>query len=193
MNPETESTGAVPEAGPEAGPGPDPGGAAPPMQAWTRLHPLSPLIRFSRAVVVLLVVTLPRTLFTNEVSGLWIEAVVVVLGVVAAVVYWWTTRWRVYGGELQIETGLLRRQSIRVPLARTQAIDVVAPLLARMSGLAEVASRSPVAGRGTADWPTCPETKPGRCVPGCSRWPTAEATTSRWRPSVGCWRSTTDG
>jgi len=49
---------------------------------------------------------------------------------------------------LQIETGFIRRQSLRIPLARIQAVDVISPLLGRFLGLAEV--RVVSAGRGAA-------------------------------------------
>ena len=58
--------------------------------------------------------------------------------VAAAVVSWLVTRWRVVGEELQIDTGLVYRQSLRFPLRRVQAVDIVAPLTARILGLAEV-------------------------------------------------------
>ena len=67
------------------------------------------------------------------------------------IVSWLVTRWRVHGGDLQITTGLVRRQSIRVPLSRIQAIDVISPVVARVLGLAEV--RVVVAGRGTGSHP----------------------------------------
>jgi len=54
------------------------------------------------------------------------------------VVSWLVTRWRVVGDELQIDTGLVYRQSLRFPLRRVQAVDIVAPLTARVLGLAEV-------------------------------------------------------
>jgi putative membrane protein len=57
------------------------------------------------------------------------------------------TRWRIDGSDLRIETGLIRRQSFRIPLSRIQAVDIVAPLLGRLLGLAEVRVIS--AGRGT--------------------------------------------
>lgn len=119
----------------------------PAMAGWTRLHPLSPLVRFGRAVGVLLIVVAPRLLRGEDRTGSWIEAAVVGLGVVGGVVFWLVTRWRVHDGELQIETGFIRRQSIRVPLRRIQAIDVVAPLMGRLLGMAEV--RVEVAGRGS--------------------------------------------
>jgi len=117
------------------------------MAGWARLHPLSPLVRFGRAVAVLLVAGVPRLLWSGDRTGGWIEAAVLGLGVVGGVVFWLVTRWRVHDGELQIETGLIRRQSIRVPLRRVQAVDVVAPLMGRLLGMAEV--RVEVAGRGS--------------------------------------------
>ena len=69
-----------------------------------------------------------------------------VLGGIGGVISWLVTRWRIAGGNLQIETGFIRRQSLRIPLARIQAVDVIAPLSGRFLGLAEV--RVVSAGRG---------------------------------------------
>ena len=113
---------------------------------WKRLHPLSPVVRAGSAVAVLV-------LFSTQFDAgrrhgfPWESFVLLGLGIVAGIVSWLVTRWRVHGGDLQITTGLIRRQSIRVPLARIQAIDVIAPVIARVLGLAEV--RVVVAGRGT--------------------------------------------
>ncbi|HYL71491.1 MAG TPA: PH domain-containing protein [Candidatus Dormibacteraeota bacterium] len=121
---------------------------------WRRLHPLSPVVRFGRLVVGLLVVAVPtleasrggdprsHSLTTSVI--VWVS----LLGVsmIAGVISWLVTRWRIGDGDLQIETGLIRRQSIRIPLARIQAVDIVAPLLGRVLGLAEV--RVVSAGRG---------------------------------------------
>jgi putative membrane protein len=128
------------------GPHPTPRLADVPAE-WTRLHPLSPVITFGRTVGVVLVLVVPRLATSSgDVVGLSVEAGILLLGVVAGFVSWLVTRWRVAGSELQIETGLLRRQSIRLPLARVQAIDLDRPLLARAFGLAEV--RVQVAGSG---------------------------------------------
>ena len=43
-----------------------------------------------------------------------------------------------HGGELQIDTGLIRRQQVRVPLTRIQGVDLVRPLLARLLGASEL-------------------------------------------------------
>lgn len=118
---------------------------------WARLHPLSPLLRGSRAVMGLAVVLGSRSLAggtsQNHGLGLWIDAAVIPLVILGGLVSWLVTRWRVHGAELQIDTGLFRRQSVRVPLSRVQTIDVVRPLLARALGLSEL--RVEVAGRGT--------------------------------------------
>ncbi|MBV8479143.1 MAG: PH domain-containing protein, partial [Actinobacteria bacterium] len=51
------------------------------------------------------------------------------------------TRWRVDGDDLRIETGVLRRRSLRFPLTQLQAIDIVRPGLARLFRVAELRLR----------------------------------------------------
>jgi putative membrane protein len=114
---------------------------------WSRLHPLSPVVRAGSAVAVLVLFSTQFDAGKRRSSFPWESLLLLGLGIVAGVVSWLVTRWRVHGGDLQIETGLIRRQSIRVPLSRIQAIDVISPVLARVLGLAEV--RVVVAGRGT--------------------------------------------
>lgn len=133
---------------PPTGPAPTPAELADVPAQWTRLHPLSPLITFARTLGVVLVIIVPRLATrSGDLVGLGVEAGILLLGVVAGFISWLVTRWRVSGNELQIETGLLRRQSIRLPLARVQAIDIDRPLLARVFGLAEL--RLQVAGSGS--------------------------------------------
>ena len=115
---------------------------------WARLHALSPLLRSARAVAALATVLGTRQIAPGSHQSAWVDLVILALAIVAGVVSWLVTRWRIHGSELQIETGLIRRQSVRVPLRRIQAVDVVRPLLARMLGLAEV--RLVVAGQGTS-------------------------------------------
>jgi putative membrane protein len=114
---------------------------------WARLHPLSPVVRSARLLVALAIVVAPRQLTPGRHPSSLVDGVVFGVALVAGIVYWLVTRWRIHGGELQIETGLLRRQSIRVPLTRLQAVDVVRPLAGRVLGLAEI--RVVVAGHGT--------------------------------------------
>jgi len=69
--------------------------------------------------------------------------------VVFGVVNWLVTRWKIEGDTLRIESGLIRRDSKRLPLGRIQAVDVVRPLLARMLGLSELRIR--LAGSSSSD------------------------------------------
>ena len=117
---------------------------------WHRLHPLSPLVRSGRAAVgVLAIVGISASgQFGYDGSHLYDWGLAVV-AVVAAVVNWLVTRWKLDGATLRIETGLLRRDSRQLPVARIQAVDVVRPFLARALGLAELRVR--LAGSSHAD------------------------------------------
>ena len=70
--------------------------------------------------------------------------------VVLGFVSWLVTRWRVEDDDLRIETGLIRRQSLRFPLSQVQAIDIVRPGLARLFGVAELRLRMAGTTGGTA-------------------------------------------
>ena len=133
-------------AGPPARQGPLPSYPGRPPQnvaAWHRLHPLSPLVRSGRhltSFVILFAVLIfvnARQAGSDFISDLVVVAVVLVAGVIS----WAVTRWRVDGGVLLIDTGLIRRQSRRFPLSQVQAIDVVQTGLARVFGLAEIRLR----------------------------------------------------
>ena len=127
--------------------------SAPGDTGWHRLHPLSPLVRFGRLLLAVAVVSVPSLEGARAGRGgfdLRVPAViwgtVLALGTAGAVLTWVVTRWRIDGADLRIDTGVIRRQSFRIPLARIQAVDIVAPLAARLFGLAEV--RVVSAGRG---------------------------------------------
>jgi putative membrane protein len=113
------------------------------MAVWHRLHPLSPLIRTGRHLVALGILVL-FLIFANH-SGnnddFISDIVVVGIVLIAGVISWLVTRWQVADGVLRIETGLIRRQSLRFPLSQVQAIDVVQTGLARVFGLAELRLR----------------------------------------------------
>ncbi len=119
---------------------------------WRRLHPLSPLVRAGRHLVVVATLLLSGAVTHQQDSGgqgrywdLAVVAVVVIIGVIS----WLVTRWQVDNGTLRIETGLLRRSSQRYPLSQIQAIDLVESGLARMLGLAELHLRMAASGGST--------------------------------------------
>jgi putative membrane protein len=105
------------------------------------LLPLSPAVRAGRALFAIVVVLLPGLLAGRDRPDAVIQlGIVGVLGLVGFV-SWLVTRWRIEGDALRIETGLIRRSSLRFPLSQVQAIDVLRPGLARIFGLAEVRLR----------------------------------------------------
>ena len=118
---------------------------------WRRLHPLSPLVRSGRAVLAVLALAglSSSGLIGNGAGSRWWDVALVALVAGGAVVNWLVTRWKMDGATLRIETGLLRRDSRQLPIARIQAVDLVRPFFARMLGLAELRVR--LAGSGDAD------------------------------------------
>ncbi|HET7244502.1 MAG TPA: PH domain-containing protein [Streptosporangiaceae bacterium] len=120
-------------------------------QGWRRLHPLSPLVRSGRGLLAVLALAGLSTsgIVGNGTGTRWYDVALPVLIAVAALVNWLVTRWKVDGATLRIETGLLRRDSRQLPIARIQAVDLVRPFFARMLGLAEIRVR--LAGSGDAD------------------------------------------
>jgi putative membrane protein len=106
---------------------------------WQRLHPLSPLVRAGRGVIAIVAVLLisRQGSLGNDLAHVGVLVVVFVVGVVS----WLVTRWRVEGGVLRVDSGLIRRTSERFPLSQIQAIDTVRPGLARVFGLAELRIR----------------------------------------------------
>jgi putative membrane protein len=122
-----------------------------PGDGWRRLHPLSPLVRSYRGVLAVLALTgLSASGAVGRGNGpRWYDLALAVVVAAAAIVNWLVTRWKLDGVTLRIETGLLRRDSRQLPVARIQAVDLVRPFLARMLGLAELRVR--LAGSGHAD------------------------------------------
>ncbi len=119
---------------------------------WSRLHPLSPLLRSGRFVLGVVAVVGQQGLRDASVLTLGIGvAVALPLGGLIGLLSWLTTRYRLTATELQVDSGVLRRRSRRVPLARLQSVDVVRSLAARVLGLAEL--RLEVAGGAHTEAP----------------------------------------
>ncbi|MBW3638655.1 MAG: PH domain-containing protein [Actinobacteria bacterium] len=137
----------VPEASvPEAA-------SIPETDAWVRLHPLTPLLRGGRFLLVALAIVGQRGL--RDAS---LEVFLAALGVGVPLalsvgwLLWRAMRYRLTDTELQVESGVLTKRSRRVPLARLQSVDVVRPLFARFLGLAELRLEV-VGGSGGAEAP----------------------------------------
>lgn len=140
-DPAAASTPAAPGAAPRDDPSED---------TWHRLHPLSPLLRGGvqlAAVVTFLISQQFDSLFganSTLPEGQNLEwaalGVVGFLAVTLAVSWlsWRVSRFRIGTDTLELRTGLLFRQHRQVRYSRVQAVDVNRPLLARLTGLAEV-------------------------------------------------------
>jgi len=107
---------------------------------WQRLHPLSPIVRGGRLTIGLVIVLAPIA-FGRRLSDAYPQFGLAAVAVALGFVSWLVTRWRIDGDDLRIETGLLRRRSLRFPLSQVQAIDIVQPGLARMFRVAELRLR----------------------------------------------------
>jgi putative membrane protein len=124
---------------------------------WQRLHPLSPVVRGGRFTIGIAILLVPILIRGDKLTNAVPQLIVVAVLVTAGFVSWLVTRWRIEGDDLHIETGLLRRQSLRFPLSQVQAIDVVRPGLARMFRVAELRLRMGGASGSTARLAYLPE------------------------------------
>lgn len=115
---------------------------------WERLHPATPVVRLGPAVIVIAVIALGGINRSNQTADL-VRIGLVIFFLLLSVVSWLVTRWRLADDALQIETGFLRRQSLRFPISQIQAIDIVSPGLARIFRLAELRIRMASGSRST--------------------------------------------
>ncbi|GAB3076969.1 PH domain-containing protein [Micromonospora schwarzwaldensis] len=126
-----------------------PSGGAEPRQ---RLHPLSPALHGAKSLVVVIAGLSWSTLSRVGFGWFAVLVAVFVLGAtVLSVVSWWNTGYHVVGRELRVYEGLLWRRTRAIPLERLQTVEVVRPLLAQLTGLAEL--RLEVVGGGKTEAP----------------------------------------
>ncbi|WP_428964680.1 PH domain-containing protein [Micromonospora fluostatini] len=143
-----EQVGLAGAVGPVAWPAGVPEGGEPRQ----RLHPLSPALHGAKSLVVVIAGLSWSTL--SRVGFGWFAAMVAVLALGATVlslVSWYNTGYHVVGRELRVHEGLLWRRTRAIPLERLQAVEVVRPLLAQLTGLAEL--RLEVVGGGKTEAP----------------------------------------
>ncbi len=120
-----------------------------PQLEWRRLsarmlliHPVREVGRFIPAIAGLLIAG--RT--TG--FGPWWGLVGVVLVIALSIARWYTTRYRITPTQVELRTGLLNRKTVVAPADRVRTVDVTAPLLHRLLGLAKVDIGTGGGGRG---------------------------------------------
>lgn len=142
-----------PGSPPPGGPGrPGVPGGSTGEEPRQRLHPLSPALHGAKSLVVVIAGLSWSTL--SRVGFGWFAAMVVVLALgatVLSVISWYNTGYHVVGRELRVHEGLIWRRTRAIPLERLQAVEVVRPLLAQLTGLAEL--RLEVVGGGKTEAP----------------------------------------
>ncbi|GAA3224715.1 PH domain-containing protein [Pseudonocardia petroleophila] len=123
-------------------------------QPWRRLDPrmlvVGPLGSLARLVPLVLILLV--TGGTGDPVRLWIAAVAAGVVVLAGIVRWRTTKYRITPDRVELHTGWLRRQRRSVPRDRIRTVDLTARLLHRAFGLSVVqvgaASGSPLESAG---------------------------------------------
>ncbi|BFU45859.1 PH domain-containing protein [Krasilnikovia sp. MM14-A1004] len=129
-----------------------PGGTPPREEPRRRLHPLSPLLHGAKSITVIVAALSWQTLSQVGPERFAIVVAVLALGaVVLSVISWLNTGYHVVGRELRIADGLLWRRNRAIPLERLQAVELRRPLLAQLTGLAEL--RLEVVGGGKTEAP----------------------------------------
>lgn len=123
---------------------------------WHRMHPLTPVVRSWRVLIVVLVFVVqgwgdnlaqgdglpdvhrPSVGGRVLAGGGAVVILVLAVGIGYAVLSWRATRFRVADEALELHSGILFRQHRRARLDRVQTVDVVQPFVARLAGLARL-------------------------------------------------------
>nr|WP_240940054.1 PH domain-containing protein [Planosporangium flavigriseum] len=103
------------------------------------MHPVTPLLRGLHMLAIVIAVFSWQG-YQELGPARWALGALAVLvaALTVAAVSWLTTGYQIHGRELRISEGLLWRRTRAIPLERLQAVDVVRPLLARLTGMAEL-------------------------------------------------------
>ncbi len=131
---------------------------------WRRLDPLMLLIHPAHALVrVIPVLVIALVLRQSQGRADYRLELVVVLAVVAlGMVKYLTTRFRIHNGQIELQTGLLNKNVIATPADRVRTVDVTAPLLHRVFGLAKVDIATAGAGKRSLVLDALPIDEAGR-------------------------------
>ncbi|GGN78349.1 hypothetical protein GCM10010112_52120 [Actinoplanes lobatus] len=128
------------------------GRPAPEVEPRQRLHPLSPLLKGAKSIAVIVAALSWQTLGQVGATDFALIVLALAVGVVIfSAVGWWNTGYHVVARELRITEGLVWRRNRAIPLDRLQAVELRRPLLAQISGLAEL--RLEVVGGNKAEAP----------------------------------------
>lgn len=114
-----------------------------------RLSPLTPVAR-GLIFVAFGAAAAQDDLFRRDIGVIgWSVLALLTAGAVYGGASWWLTKFWLTPYELRVDTGVINRVSRRIRIDRIQEIDLVAPFVARLFGLAEV--RLDVAGQQESD------------------------------------------
>jgi putative membrane protein len=117
-----------------------------------RLHPLSPLLHGAKSIAIIVAALSWQTLSQVGLEKFALAvAVMAVAVVIFSLIGWLNTGYHVVGRELRIQDGLLWRRNRAIPLERLQSVELRRPLLAQLTGLAEL--RLEVVGGGKTEAP----------------------------------------
>lgn len=126
--------------------------AAEPEPPRRRLHPLSPLLNSAKLLAGLIaVISIQGFAQLGWRGGIGVVLVAAVAAVAFSAISWAVTGYHVVGRELRIYDGVLVRRTRAIPLERLQSVELVRPLLAQLTGLAEL--RMEVVGGGKTEAP----------------------------------------
>ena len=116
-----------------------------------RLHPLAILV-FARKRIGMSVLPVLVIAFTWR-GGLALPVLggLVAIGLAALVLEWRRFTYRIEGGRLVIERGVLRHTTRVVPLDRIRGVDLQAPWLHRVLGLVQVEVEAAAGGKSAAE------------------------------------------
>jgi len=109
------------------------------LVARRRLHPLTPLLKGAKSIAIA-VAAISWQGYAQLGFERWVALVagILVITLILAVVSWLVTGFQTVGRELRVTEGLIWRRTRSIPLERVQAIDVNRPVLARLTGVAEL-------------------------------------------------------
>ncbi|MCA2212215.1 PH domain-containing protein [Wangella sp. NEAU-J3] len=113
---------------------------------------MSPLLHGAKSIAVIVAALSWQTLSQVGVGRFALVVLVLAVGVVIlSLISWLNTGYHIVGRELRIQDGLLWRRNRAIPLERLQSVELRRPLLAQLTGLAEL--RLEVVGGGKTEAP----------------------------------------